>query len=167
MRLTYVVEVAMNRRALIGGAIGVALLDITSAGAKRRKRRQPQVRAAMTWKGKIPLWNVDGEQVDVTFGWDDLYFKANGRITATITVPNGMTATLVQDETPTDWTVAHWSSPEIKVTATFPCTNTISRQCSTGQSGIKINAMTIASPHGWSPVTVYGSYNVAYSATTT
>lgn len=157
----------MHRRALVAGAVAVALSEITGVAARKRNRHRPRLTAeGMTWKGNIPLWDVDGEQVDVTFGWDDAYFKSGGRITATITVPNGMTATLVQDITPTDWTIAHSANSAITVTASFPCVNTIARRCSGGVSGIQIHSLSNTSPHGWDPVTVLGSYNAAYSATT-
>lgn len=153
----------MNRRALIvGGAfVGGALLDITGAGAKRRKRKHAGITAeGMTWKN-TPLWrltsNTTSHDVDVSFGYDDA--RLTGRIQAIITVPYGYTATLIQDITPTDWSVAYWATNEVKVTARFG-----GNGCIGCQSGIAIDAPATSS---WGDVTQIGGYNAAYSVTTT
>jgi hypothetical protein len=96
----------MNRRSfVVGGAAGLATL--------------PQiVRANLTWKGNTPLWDIDGEKVDVQFSYDEDCL--GGRIQATLYVPTGSDRNLLVDHTPTDWSVVERSGPGIRVEVVIP-----------------------------------------------
>lgn len=140
---------------VIGGAS-----TVNARHHKHRARSGPVATAQnFTWKDK-PLWNVDGTLVDVALGYDAACLSGN--ITANITVPYGMTATLIQDDTPTTWTVYHSNSSQaIRVQANFHGV----AGCAGQQVGIAITPE--ANSHSWDANTGYGVYNTAFAVTTT
>lgn len=97
----------MNRKAFVLGAAAAAATIPMAA------------LAGMTWKGNIPLWDIEGEKVDVQFSYDSDCLAPEG-ITAVLHVPYGTRARLLADATPTMWVVSEWGEDHIMVDAVIP-----------------------------------------------